>query len=192
MARNIRFQNRPSPYYEGPVTYVDPGSGYGRAGIFCPRCGSVYFEYVGIGFRCLDCRRTFVWHSNGPSAEGKEFSVYCNGSLEYEHLPLDDVNHCARKAIKEKENVSRLDALATRYYGSRYLKLDSPEYAGDPEYHAIRKDLRYDIPSVEIDNMCIWHVPNMEVADRYIVPGTSISIVRTKNSKHRKGRKWLR
>lgn len=188
MARRIRFKNEPSPYYTGPVSYTYPTTGTGCANRFCPFCGSTYWDYAPAGGRkCLTCGREYG-RCDDSDYRGKEFSVCLGGVPLYENQRMNDAYDNACDVIRYKEDPDRLDALARSYYGHAHLRLDGGDYYHDPEYEYIREQLRYDVPLVELRELC-WrrgYAENMEVGDRYIVPGTTVSIVRTKNSKTKK------
>ncbi len=181
----------PSEFYRGPVEYINPTYGQGYAKMFCPRCGSTDLESLeryDRKLRCRECGRVFELVLY-PNNEGREYSINYGGDPKYERLPADDVNYYAFGTVMDEEDAGHIDELATSYYGSAYNDLYRDEY-DDLTYAEIRNNLAYDVPSVEINHLTKnGYIGGMEVGDEIFVPGTDVSIVRTKNSKARKSNK---
>lgn len=176
-------------WYRGPVRWVNPTYGEGYAEMFCPRCGSTALKSLdrnGKKLRCSDCGRTFRLDFY-PDDRGREYSINHCGTAEYEHLPADDVNYYASGTVVDHEDAGRLHELASSYYGESYDALYDDEYdvIDDAE---IRNGLNYDVPFVEINHLTSnGYLGGMEVGDELCVPGTDVSIIRTKNAKSRRG-----
>ncbi len=80
--------------------------------------------------------------------------------------------------------------MASDYYGDAYDELYRGENFDDDGAFELRCSLTYDIPSVEIDHLIKkGYIGGMEVGDEIFVPGTEVSIVRTKNLKDGRARR---
>ena len=181
-----------TPWYDGPVRGINPTYGQGYADMFCPKCGSTGLESLekyGRKYRCRQCGRVFKLDLH-PEDKGMEYSVNYGGDPQYKRLSADDVGYCAFGTVMDREDAGRLSELASSYYGDAYDDLYSDEHMGDSGSAEIMYDLTYDVPSVEIDHLTRrGYLGGMEVGDEIFVPGTNVSIVRTKNSKSKKGKK---
>ena len=184
----------PSEFYLGPVEYINPTYGHGYAKMFCPRCGSTELESLeryDRKLRCRKCGRVFELVLY-PNNEGWEYSINYGGDPQYERLPADDVNYYAFGTVMDQEDAGRLHELASSYYGGAYDDLYSDDF-DDLGSAEIRYDLTYDVPSVEINHLTKkGYIGGMDVGDEIFVPGTNVSIVRTKNSKVKKGKRSAR
>lgn len=184
----------PSEFYRGPVEYINPTYGHGHAKMFCPRCGSTELESLeryDRKLRCRKCGRVFELVLY-PNNEGREYSINYFGEPEYEGLPADDVNYETCGTVVDCEDDGRLHELASSYYGGAYDDLYSDE-CDVMDSAEIRRRLGFDVPFVEINHLTEnGYIGGMEVGDEIFVPGTEVSIVRTKNSKARKGKRSAR
>lgn len=180
----------PEPYYSGPVRWVEPTYGNGYADMFCPECGSTELdslERYGRKLRCRRCGRVFNLELY-PDNDGKEFSINYGGDPKYERLPADEVGYYAFGTIVDEEDYGRMSELAAHYYGDAYTDLyDDDSDLSDME---VGGRLVYDVPSVEVNHIVRkGYVGGMSRGDEIFVPGTDVSIVRTKNFKTRKSKK---
>ena len=180
--------------YKGPVKWVAPMYGAGVADMFCPRCASTDLESLDgtdTRFRCRECGRMFNLVLE-PENKERRYVIKHDGDTVCRNLTADRVNNYAFDTVFGCEDAGHMYWLGCEYYGEPMMR----QYALDderPAYTDPRSILGYDIPSVEINHLTEkGYIGGMEVGDEIFVPDTRVSIIRTRNSKTRKGKRWLR
>ncbi len=197
------FGNEPAPGYKGPVRWVYPGCEYGesRSAMFCPRCGSTEVGMTGKdgrsgveAYRCSACGAGFKLAENRRVA-GKRFSIRCDGEGMYGEVTRDDVEDALYDDLLESQGYGddRYYKLASSYYGEAYDDLRSYDSDDDDEGSRMMSLMELDVPFAEAGHVISHgYIDGMDVGDEVRLPGTPVSIVRTKNTKKRKDRRWLR
>ena len=181
----------PGPRYRGPVTWVEPKYGLGQADMFCPRCGSTDLikSYSG-SYGCNTCRCAFsLKELTSDEMKGRRYAVYANQSLERDDV--DDPLEAAWDTIQDtRDSTDSYRNLARDYYGKAYSDLESEEWMDDPASADDAYRMEMDVPTVELVHIgSKGYIEGMDVGDEIWVPNTPITIVRTKNSKSKKGKK---
>ena len=186
----------PSSGYKGPVTGLDPGLWHGHAELFCPRCGSTALDCIGFSravkwqatLECQECGAVFKRASRDVKTD-KRFAIMHYGDQVRKDVFRGEVYDRAWETIVDRQFFGGdLQELAREYYGEAYETLES-EYGP----RCAKRSLDLDVPLVEL--ACAvreGYIDGMDVGDEVRLPGTPISIVRTKNSKVKKGKRWLR
>lgn len=168
--------------------------------MFCPGCGCTDLDCIGsssagrtTSYKCLGCGAVFRLAPRDDTAD-KRFTIKHYGCPEREDVFRDDVYNSAWDTVVDRQFFSdAYQNLARDYYGRAYSDLESEEMMDDPDAEYTQRCLDLDIPFVELAHVDEeGYIDGMDVGDEVFIPGTPLSIVRTKNSKHRKGRKWLR
>lgn len=196
----------PGPRYRGPVEWVEPTYHTGYAKMFCPKCGSTDLEEKpesfwrrnssyppGRYYICNNCDYAFIT-TELPDSElrDRRYTIYRHQSPEYEDV--DDPIAAAWEALQDsRDSTDTYRNLARDYYGKAYSDLESDDWIDDPASQDTAYRMEMDIPAVELNHVAQeGYIDGMFVGNEVWIPGTPITIVRTKNSRAKKGKRWLR
>lgn len=173
--------------YRGPVRYMVPEYGNGYVETFCPACGGTDLMNTRDRdhFMCNTCGRRFVLGSALDYDEDAKFEISHGGSPEYENVPRWDVRRMAWDTVMDHiDDTDTYRNLARDFYGQYYEQYETEEAYLDPSCAVSRENLVTDIPYRELDAvMDRGYIDGMTVGDTVDLPGTPLSIRRTKNRK---------
>lgn len=177
-------------WYRGPVRRSNPTYGEGIADMFCPRCGStdMWNGPEENGYTCRRCgKHFFLMHGIDNDAE---YEIRQNGAVVVEKVPRAELMDSAWGAVMDgMDSGDAYYNTARDYYGSIYTALETDEAAQDPASVQYRNRLDTDIPSIELqyvinDGMA----DSIRRGDEIYIPGTPLSIKRTKNRRAKRGK----
>lgn len=177
--------------YRGPVRRSDPGYGRGEIALFCPNCGGTDL-LIGPGpngFMCRTCGKHFILVDPAIPDDSKEYAVHSRGAVAAERIPRQEVRRVAWDVVMDgMDQDDTYRNTARDYYGPIYTELETDEAYLDPASAEYRFGLDTDIPNIELNYAFDrGYVDSLQRGDSLDIPGTPLSIKRTKNK--RKGRK---
>lgn len=180
-----------TPRYKGPVRDMIPEYGNGYVETFCPLCGGTEVENTGDRdrFRCLSCGAGFILGGPMTIDDDALYEISHRGSVQYEDIPRSDLRNTAWGTMLDgSDGCDTYANLARDYYGDIYAQYETEDAYMDPASAVSRQNLEMDIPYRELETAIDrGYIDGMSVGDSIHLPGTPLSIRRTRNI--RKGRR---